>query len=525
MSRFPESFLAEIKDRVKVSDVVGKRVALKRQGRELVGKSPFVAEKSPSFFVNDDKGFYHCFASGEHGDALDWLVKGERMTFVEAVEHLAGLAGVDAPKADPRAVAQEQQRKGLVDWLEAAAVWYAARLQFAPEAAAARAYLIARGLDVQVWKRFRLGYAPDDRAGIKDAMVQRGAMPGDLVRAGLLKDPEDGGAPFDYFRDRIMFPITDARGRVVSFGGRAMNPANRAKYLNGPETAVFHKGRVLYGLHAARGLLAATAGALVVVEGYMDVIACQRAGVAAVAPMGTGLTEDQLSLLWRLHPAPTLCFDGDRAGRAAAGRAMERALPLVAADRSLLFAVVKGGKDPDDVYRDQGEAALRQMLAATTPFSRALFERERDAGDVTTAEGRAGVMARLRAHAKTIGDRDLAQACREAFFDWRGELSPRRDQARRNGGASPEAVNAALALRSASDDVVARLLDLPAAEIDGHAARLFDLHDRLGAVQARMDDLRAQLSTADQMAEFKALKGERDGLRREIKTESVGGVA
>lgn len=525
MTRFSEHFLAELKDRVRVSDVVGKRVALKRAGRELVGKSPFVAEKTPSFYVNDDKAFFHCFASGKHGDVIEWLQVGERMSFVEAVEHLAGMAGMDVPKADPRAAAEADRRKGLADWLEAAARWYEARLQFAPEAAPARAYLEQRGLSVEVWKRFRLGYAPDDRAGVKDALVQRGAMPGDLVAAGLLKDPGDGGAPFDFFRDRIMFPICDARGRVVSFGGRAMNPANRAKYLNGPETAVFHKGRVLYGLHWAREALSAAPGALVVVEGYMDAIACLRAGVAAVAPLGTALHEDQMGLLWRLHPSPTLCFDGDRAGRAAAGRAMERALPLIAAGRSFLFSIVQGGKDPDDVFRDHGAQALRASLAVTTPFSRALFERERDAGDVTTPEGRAAIMARLRGHASAIADRDLARAYREAFYDWRGELNPRLDQARHGGGATPEAVAAALALRGASDDVVARLLDLPASDVDDHAARLFDLHDRLGQVQARMDELRAAMSDAAQMAEFKALKGERDGLRRQIKTEPVGGVA
>lgn len=525
MTRFSEHFLAELKDRVRVSDVVGKRVSLKRAGRELVGKSPFVDEKTPSFYVNDDKAFFHCFASGKHGDVIEWLQVGERMSFVEAVEHLTGLAGLELPKADPRAAAQAEQRKGLGEWLELAAQWFENRLRYGHEAAEARAYLERRGLPPEVWARFRLGYAPDDRAGMKDALVARGAKPGDLVTAGLLVSPDDGGAPFDRFRARVMFPICDPRGRVVSFGGRAMNPAQRAKYLNGPETPVFHKGRVLYGLHLARDLLAG-GGPLVTVEGYMDAIAGQRAGVATVASMGTALTPDQLGVLWRLHPEPTMCFDGDRAGRAAAGRSMETALPLIGPGRSLRFSIVKGGKDADDVYRDHGADALRAHLTVSTPFARALFERERDAQPLDTPEALAGVMARLRKHAYAVADRDLARAYRDAFYDWRGELRPRPGQQIRAGGATAEACAAAEALRQSTDDVVTRLLALPPEGVDDHAARLFDLHDRLGQVQARMDELREAMSTAAQMAEFKALKGERDGLRRQVRdVETVGGEA
>lgn len=515
MTRFSDQFLDELKDRVRVSDVVGKRVQLKRQGRELAGLSPFSKERSPSFFVNDDKGFYHCFSSGEHGDVLDFLQKVERMSFVEAVEHLAGVAGLALPKLDPRAAAEGDRRKGLADWLEVAASWFETRLR-GHDGAAARVELERRGLPPEVWAQFRLGYAPADRAGLKDALVQRGARPGDLVAAGLLVDPEDGGAPFDRFRDRIIFPIADARGRIVSFGGRAMNAASKAKYLNGPETPVFKKGRVLYGLPAARALLT-RGGPLVAVEGYFDVIACQRAGVPAVAAMGTALTEEQMAGLWRLHEEPTLCFDGDAAGRLAAGRAMEAALPLIGPGRTFRFSIVRGGKDPDDVYREQGAQALRDGLAASTPFARALFERERDAVPLDTPERRAGLKARLRARAYAIRDRDLAHAYREALFNWLDELRPRRGEPVKPVGASAEAMAAAVALRAAGEDVVARLLDLPPEEVDGHADRLFELHSRLGDVEGRMADLRAVLGDAAQMAEFKALKGERDGLRREIR--------
>lgn len=515
MTRFSDQFLDEIKGRVAVSDVVGKRVQLKRQGREWAGLSPFSKERSPSFFVNDDKGFFHCFSSGKHGDALDFLQEVDRMTFVEAVEHLASLAGLEVPKTDPRAAAEDARRKSLADWLDVAASWFEARLR-APEGAAARAELERRGLGPEVWTRFRLGYAPADLTGLKDALVQRGALPGDLIAAGLLVAPEDGGAPYDRFRERIMFPIADGRGRLVSFGGRAMNPATRAKYLNGPETSLFHKGRVLYGLHAARGLLAA-GGPLVAVEGYLDVIACQRAGLAAVAAMGTALTEDQMAALWRLHPEPTLCFDGDAAGLKAAGRAMEAALPLLGPQRSFRFALVAGGKDPDDVYREHGGEALRAMLSAATPFARALFERERDAEPLDTPERRAGFKARLRARAYAIRDRDLAHAYREALFGWLDEMRTRRGEPVKPAGASARAMAAAVALRAAGEDVVTRLLALPPEDVDGRAERMFEMCSRLGEIDARMADLRAELTTPAQMAEFATLKGERDGIRRELR--------
>jgi DNA primase len=248
--------------------------------------------------------------------------------------------------------------------------------------------------------------------------VTKGAAPRELIEAGLLIAPEDGGSPYDRFRERIIFPIADGRGRTISFGGRAMDPQARAKYLNGPETELFHKGATLYGLAEARKLLA-TGGqdaALVVVEGYMDVIACQRAGVAAVAPLGTALTEEQMDALWRLHPEPTLCFDGDGAGQRAASRAIDRALPLLKAGRSLRFAIVTGGKDPDDVLREQGAGALKAQLSQTAPFVDVLFSRERDLEPLDTPERKAGLKARLRAAAAAIQDTDLSAAYREELF-------------------------------------------------------------------------------------------------------------
>ena len=416
--RFDDRYLEEIKSRLRLSDVIGRSVKLRRAGREWVGLSPFAKEKTPSFYVNDEKGFYHDFSSGKHGDLISFLQETERLSFREAIERLAGEAGVPLPAADPKAAEAEKRRQGLTDWLELAGKWFEAELR-RPAGAAARDYLERRGLPEALWSQFRLGYAPGGRTALKDYLIAKGARPAEAAETGLLIAPEDGGAPYDRFRDRIMFPITDPRGRVISFGGRALDPEARAKYLNGPETPIFHKGANLYGLAEARKLLhlsqreGAPQAALVVVEGYMDVIACQRAGIAAVAPLGTALTEEQMELMWRSHPEPTLCFDGDRAGIRAASKAIDRALPLLRPGRSFRFAVVTGGKDPDDVLREQGPAALAAQLAQTKPFVQQLFEREFEAEPLDTPERRAGLKGRLRAAAALIADKDLAQAYRE----------------------------------------------------------------------------------------------------------------
>ncbi len=416
--RFDERYLEELKARIRLSDVIGRTVKLRRQGREYVGLSPFGKERTPSFFVNDDKGFFHDFSSGKHGDLIGFLQETERLSFVEAVERLAAEAGMALPVEDPRAAAEAQKRKGLQDWLELAARWFQAELQ-RPSGADARAYLERRGLPASEWVRFGLGFAPAGRTALKDYLVAKGAKPGELVESGLLIAPEDGGAPYDRFRDRIIFPITDGRGRVVSFGGRAMDPEARAKYLNGPETSLFHKGSVLYGLPEARRLLHSGGenAPLIVVEGYMDVIACHRAEIAAVAPLGTALTEEQMAILWRLHPEPTLSFDGDAAGLRAAHRTIDRALPLLKPGCTFRFAAVKGGKDPDEVLREHGPMALKSQLAETKPFVEALFERERDAAEpLDTPERLVALRVKLRKMAATIADHDLSTAYREALL-------------------------------------------------------------------------------------------------------------
>lgn len=441
VGRFDERFLEEVKSRLRPSDVIGRTVKLRKQGREYVGLSPFNKEKTPSFYVNDDKGQFFDFSSGKTGDLITFLQETERLTFAEAVERLAGEAGVPLPALDPRGQEQDKKRHGLGEWLETAAQWFEGELR-RPAGREARAYLEKRGLPESEWARFRLGFSPGGRTALKDYLVTKGARPPELVETGLLIAPEDGGAAYDRFRDRIIFPILDVRGRVVSFGGRAMDPQARAKYLNGPETVVFHKGHQLYGLSEARKIIAAAPSGedppLVVVEGYMDVIACQRAGVPAVAAMGTALGEDQMEVLWRHHPEPTLCFDGDRAGRQAAGRAIDRALPLLKPGKSLKFALVEGGKDPDDVLRDQGPAVLKAQLSRTMPFAEALFTREKDLEALDTPERKTALKVRLRKLAATIADPDLAQAYKEDLLARFEGLWPTRQPVYTVGAAGRE---------------------------------------------------------------------------------------
>lgn len=481
VGRFDERFLDEIKSRLRPSDVIGKSVKLRKQGREYVGLSPFTKEKTPSFYVNDDKGQFFDFSSGKTGDLITFLQETQRLSFTEAVEQLAAEAGLALPAVDPRSVEVEKKRQGLADWLELAAQWFEAELR-RPVGREARAYLEKRGLPEKEWARFRLGFSPPGRTALKDYLIAKGARPAELIETGLLIAPEDGGQPYDRFRDRIIFPIADPRGRIISFGGRAMDPQARAKYLNGPESPIFHKGHQLYGLSETRKIIAAAPSdehpPLVVVEGYMDVIACQRGAIPAVAPMGTALTEEQMEMLWRHHPEPTLCFDGDRAGRQAAARSMDRALPLLKAGRSFQFAIVEGGKDPDEVLREQGPAALKAQLAKTTRFAEALFIRERDAEPLETPEQRTSLKARLRKLAATIADPDLAQAYKEDLLSryeqlWPTrqpvytvgaagrELAKRRWDKDRNGissaGATPEGKDASARLRRSPRPLAAAL--------------------------------------------------------------------
>lgn len=406
--RFPPSLLDEIRARLPVSQVVSRKVALKRAGREFKGLSPFKQERTPSFTVNDQKGFYHCFASGEHGDIFTFVVKTEGLSFPEAVEQLAQEAGVPMPKAGPRDVQAEDERTRLYALLAASAEFFEAQLE-APAGQDARRYLDKRGLTRAGIGRFRLGYGANSKSALKEHLGKAGFSTSEMVAAGMLIGGDDIPVPYDRFRHRVMFPITDLKGRVIAFGGRALDPDAPAKYLNSPETPLFHKGTVLFNAHAARGP-AHDKNQVIVVEGYMDVIALSEAGFPqTVAPLGTALTEDQLKLLWRMAPEPVLCFDGDAAGRRAAFRAVETALPHIQPGHSVQFAFLPDGLDPDDLVRQQGADALRHILDnRTRPLFDVLIEREERPGQPgVTPEQRADLETRLKALVARIADRSV----------------------------------------------------------------------------------------------------------------------
>ncbi|MGE0844901.1 MAG: DNA primase [Flavobacteriaceae bacterium] len=401
--RFSPSFLDEIRARLPVSQVVGRRVRLKRRGREHVGLSPFNKEKTPSFTVNDQKGFYHCFSSGKHGDIFSFVMETEGLSFAEAVERLAGEAGLQMPAPDPQAEKREKQRAGLYDIVEMAATWFERQLQ-SQAGAAARGYLARRGVSDRMVSRFRIGYAPGGRAALKDYLASRDVPVDDMVRAGLLISGEEIATPFDRFRDRLMFPISDLRGRIVAFGGRALSADAQAKYLNSPETPLFHKGDLLFNAHAAR-VAAHDRNTVIVAEGYLDVVALTAAGLEnAVAPLGTALTENQLQILWRMVDEPVLCFDGDRAGLKAAWRSIDVALPLLKPGKSLRFALMPEGRDPDDILRESGAEALRATLENPRGLADMLWGRESEAGPLDTPERRAAFEARLGAAVRQISD-------------------------------------------------------------------------------------------------------------------------
>jgi DNA primase len=402
---FPPGFLDELRSRVSLGDLVGRHVRLTRRGREQGGLCPFHNEKTPSFYVVEDKGFFHCFGCGAHGDAIGFVMRADNLDFIEAVERLAGEAGLAVPQQTPQAREQAQRQKTLIEALAAAAGFYEAQL-WSPSGARARDYLTARGLDEETIRRFRLGWAGEDRQALRRALGKE--FPEALLHeAGLLRTPEGGGNPYDYFRGRVMFPIADRAGRVIAFGGRTIGD-DQPKYLNSPDTPVFEKGRVLYGLSIARANIGGDADpgghGVIVVEGYMDVIALHRAGFGtAVAPLGTALTEMQLQELWRLSPEPVLCFDGDTAGQRAALRAAYRTLPLLLQPGpSVRFAKLPPGEDPDSLVRRRGRTGFEEVLAAAQPLWKVIFRNELDSGPSDTPERRANLESRLKAAANSI---------------------------------------------------------------------------------------------------------------------------
>jgi DNA primase len=416
----PPQFLDELRARTPLPAVIGRRVRLARSGRQWKGCCPFHGEKTPSFYVYDDH--YHCFGCGAHGDAIGFVMQSQGAGFMEAVEQLSAEAGLEVPKPTPEAAEAERKRHDLVSVLDAANTAYQRRLRL-PEGRAALDYLRGRGLTDDTIRHFGLGWSGEGRGALVAELKRDGIEPDLLAEAGLLRGGDDGrpgeaGRVGELFFNRVMFPIRDRRGRVISFGGRTLGDG-QPKYLNGPETALFSKRRNLYALDLAR---ATRGAAIVVVEGYMDVIALHQAGFSgAVAPLGTALTEEQLEELWRLTPAPVLCFDGDAAGARAAARSADLALPLLAPDRTLRIAALPQGEDPDTMVRRQGNPAFQAVLDAARPLAEALYDLLREAGGEKTPEQRAAFRTRLDAAARRIPDRALSDEYRRElqnrFFD------------------------------------------------------------------------------------------------------------
>jgi DNA primase len=409
---FTASFLDELRQRVSLVNVIARKVKLTRRGREQTGLCPFHNEKSPSFTVSDEKGFFHCFGCGAHGDVIGFVMRSEALSFPDTVERLAREAGLPIPVSSPEERERTERQATLVSAMETAAAWYEEQLKI-PAGREALDYLKRRGLSDATIARFRLGYAPDGRTALRDALAKAGVSLDLAIEAGLIGKGEDGNI-FDRMRGRVIFPIADRRSRVIAFGGRILGDG-QPKYLNSPETPLFHKGRTLYGLGQAMRA-ARDSGEVIVAEGYMDVIALAQAGFAqAVAPLGTALTEEQMGELWRLVPEPTLCFDGDTAGERAAARAAERALPLLKPGQSLRFALLPAGDDPDTLILAQGASAMRAVLDAALPLAEMVWRGGVLGRNFDTPERRAGLRQEIRERLSRIADRPVQEAYRAEF--------------------------------------------------------------------------------------------------------------
>ena len=427
----PPGFIEELRDRVSLAAVAGRKLTWDRKSNAARGDywapCPFHQEKSPSFHVDDGRGYYYCFGCHAKGDVVTFLRETENLGFMEAVERLAGIAGMTMPARDPQAAARASKRDGLVEAMEAAVQFFRLNLHGA-RAVEARGYLERRGLTAQTQARFDIGFAPDNRTALLEHLTGKGFPLEKLVEAGLVGLPRDGGgSPYDRFRGRIMFPIRDAQGRAIAFGARALSPGQEPKYLNSPETPLFDKGRGLYNIGPARAA-AGRESTILVVEGYMDTIALAQAGFEnAVAPLGTAITETQLQIFWRMTPEPLIMLDGDAAGLRAGQRLIDLALPLLGAGRSLRFVILPAGQDPDDVLRDGGAPAMKALIGNSRPLLDLLWTRETEDAVLDSPERRAALDARLRAHLGRITDPGLRAHYEAEIRARRAELfAPRR---------------------------------------------------------------------------------------------------
>lgn len=501
----------QIKERVRLSEIVGRKVTFDRRKShpargEFWACCPFHSEKSASFHVLDREGYYKCFGCGAGGDAVEFLIQTENRSYPEAMEMLAELAGLELPKSSAAEREKAAARAGLHEILERAAKYFEQMLA-AREGTEARAYVERRGLTREIVQRFRLGYAPGSGRSLMEVLKAGGISIEDLRRAGLLSSREE---PADLFRNRLMFPITDGRGRVIAFGGRALEADAQIKYLNSPETELFHKGRTLYNFAAARRRPAAKAGAaaaldhLVIAEGYMDVIALTRAGFdRAVAPLGTALTAEQLELVWSVEDAPVIAFDGDAAGRAAAARALDRALPLLKPGRTLSFAFMPQGQDPDDLLRARGAAAVVGTIEEAEPLAEMLWAVHTRAANLSTPDGRAAAEASLREAVQRIADlqvrRHYDAFIRARVSEWlrppvrAGEQRPRFDAQR---GARPQMVRPSAELKTRGRARINPAEEALVLALLTHPAQVADLAEEIAVAPVadpRLDRLRSEI--------------------------------
>ncbi|UWQ98548.1 DNA primase [Rhodobacteraceae bacterium S2214] len=428
----PPGFIDELRTRLSISDVVGRKVMWdsrkSNQGKgDFWAPCPFHQEKSASFHVDDRKGFYYCFGCHAKGDAISFVRETENVSFMEAVQILAGEAGMTMPARDPRAQEKADKRTQLVDVMEQAVQWHKLQLKTGA-AAAAREYLERRGLSVDAQARWEIGFAPE-RGGVMGHLTGKDVPLELVMSAGLAAESDRGGSPYDRFRNRIMFPIRDARGRAIGFGGRAMDPNHPAKYYNSPETPLFDKGRSLFNHGPAREA-AGKGTPLIVAEGYMDVIALSEAGFpSCVAPLGTAITEDQLRLMWRMAPEPIIALDGDTAGLRAAMRVIDIALPLLEAGQSLRFALMPEGMDPDDLIKQKGASAMQALLDQAIPMVQLLWRRETEGKVFDSPERKAGLDKALREKIKLIQDPSIRSHYGEAIKELRWALfKPKKAQ-------------------------------------------------------------------------------------------------
>jgi DNA primase len=488
---FPNRLLEDIRARTGLADTIARKVKLTRRGREHVGLCPFHHEKSPSFTVNEEKGFYHCFGCGAHGDVISFVMNTAGLSFPEAVERLAGDAGLEIPVETPEAREQAKRQAGLHDVMAAACTWFEGQLR-APGGRAALDYLRGRGLLDGTIAKFRLGFAPGGGA-LRAALGAQGIGEAQMIEAGLLRRPDDGRAPYPFFRDRVLFPIADRRDRVIAFGGRLMGDVKAAKYINSPDTPLFDKGRTLYNYALARQA-SFEAGQIVVAEGYMDVIALSQAGIeAAVAPLGTAVSDQQILALWQLAPEPVLCFDGDTAGQRAAGRVAERVLALLTPGKSLRFAMLPPGEDPDSLLASQGSAAMRQVLEAARPLSSVIWDIESGLGPLDTPERRADLQARLRKRTDEIADPTVREHYRTMFKErlWTAFRPPRT----KRGARVSQSANSESSLRGRVDQMKRRAQQAILAALINHLVLRDEFAEALDAVtfDADLDKLRQRL--------------------------------